>query len=522
MDPVQLLARAYGEEDKVGTVGKDTYGHNCLTSHDVQAALRAGGANLMYGELLPAGLCKMLDAQHLSVPLKTEASTGGVELVLELGMGTGKIAMQVWLERAVQMVIGVELAASRTVVGVEAMHSLCATQGDRFSMGSDGATDCAGGGAATATSTASRACSPPRASVVEGSTGTGAGADRRLDFRTGDMFDPRVLALSEIRAAQAVIIQTCVPSTLFLKLARLLMQLSLGCKVVLFDSVDTIWHHALAQQHAEDMDAVRGGADDRGDDGDDVGAADGASGGIDQACVRVPVSAPLRQMACNTDEDADRFATSWSPTRGHHFHVYERVVECEATQQPVGDKAPSGAKQGASAGACTGTAGGDGSGDAARTEDAPASAAVAVGAAVEVLYSWLPTDTEEVQMFDGTEQWFRGWVTGLSVDVADGQSEDTEEAKEKPAKAPATTYCVLYDDGDVEENVPAWRMRVSAAAESRDDGDADAAVEVGGRSSPASTPARPAGARLVVTPPPAPTRDESSSDQPINTKEGSS
>ena len=125
MDPVQLLARAYGEEDKVGTVGKDTYGHNCLTSHDVQAALRAGGANLMYGELLPAGLCKMLDAQHLSVPLKTEASTGGVELVLELGMGTGKIAMQVWLERAVQMVIGVELAASRTVVGVEAMHSLC-------------------------------------------------------------------------------------------------------------------------------------------------------------------------------------------------------------------------------------------------------------------------------------------------------------------------------------------------------------------------------------------------------------
>ena len=516
MADIDLLRSAYGEEDAVGTVGKDTYGHNCLTSYDVHAALKAGGANLMYGELLPAGLDKMLDAQHLSVPLKAEASTGEVELVLELGMGTGKVAMQMWLERAVQVVIGVELAASRTVVGVEAMHTLCAMPGDRFTLRSDNAVGCIGDGTAADTAddivaATSNPSTSPRSAVVEAGMN---GTERRLEFRTGDMFDPQVLAPSEVRAARAVIIQTCVPSTLFLKLARLLMQISPGCKVVLFDSVETIWDHALAQQTTEDAVCGSGGDHVDGSGDDVIGAVDEMHGPIAQLCARVPALAPLQQLACNVDEDTDRFATSWSPTRGHHFHVYERIANCEVAQQPVRDEATSRTTQGTSAGELgTGktftSAGGVASSGTAPTEDAPARAArtIAVGTAVEVLYSWLPTDTEEVQMFDGTEQWFRGWVTGVQVDVGitDHQS-DGQKAAQKPTKS-ATTYCVLYDDGDVEENVPGWRMRVPAEAKSCDDGDVGATVKTEGCNSLDCTPARPAGARLVVTPPPAPAND---------------
>ena len=130
------------------------------------------------------------------------------------------------------------------------------------------------------------------------------------------------------------------------------------------------------------------------------------------------------------------------------------------------------------------------------------------GTAVEVLYSWLPTDQEAVQMFDGTEQWFRGWITGARC-VATGDNDRAGEhglgcGGNHDVAGARWLYCVLYDDGDVEEDVPMWRMRTAGGAT-----EADARASATHQTAdPSKLSVLPAGARLVVTPPPVPSSEQ--------------
>jgi hypothetical protein len=57
--------------------------------HPTWAAKRSALA-AQYGELLPEGVDKMLDAQHL------DGRNGA--FLLDLGMGLGKLAIQAWLQ----------------------------------------------------------------------------------------------------------------------------------------------------------------------------------------------------------------------------------------------------------------------------------------------------------------------------------------------------------------------------------------------------------------------------------------
>ena len=83
-----------------------------LFSHRLETGL------LTYGELLPAGVnklfgCDLLDASNASI-------------VLDLGMGTGKVLMQAFLGSWTNLktMVGVELAKSRYLLGEAAMRRL--------------------------------------------------------------------------------------------------------------------------------------------------------------------------------------------------------------------------------------------------------------------------------------------------------------------------------------------------------------------------------------------------------------
>ena len=66
-------------------IGYNTDGHKCVTAEDVEIA-KQHGSSLLYGEVLPSSVVKMLDSRHL------DASTASV--LFDLGSGTGKLAMQ--------------------------------------------------------------------------------------------------------------------------------------------------------------------------------------------------------------------------------------------------------------------------------------------------------------------------------------------------------------------------------------------------------------------------------------------
>lgn len=52
---------------------------------DVEEA-KATGSSLLYGEVLPEGVCKLLDSNH--------ADAANARVLVDLGMGTGKLCLQ--------------------------------------------------------------------------------------------------------------------------------------------------------------------------------------------------------------------------------------------------------------------------------------------------------------------------------------------------------------------------------------------------------------------------------------------
>lgn len=86
--------------------GHRTRGHLCLTEQDRYIAKKGQQGNLLYGEVLPRGLNKAFDKYHLDAGTATS--------LVDLGMGTGKVAIQAFLQyRNLSFVYGIELSAGR-------------------------------------------------------------------------------------------------------------------------------------------------------------------------------------------------------------------------------------------------------------------------------------------------------------------------------------------------------------------------------------------------------------------------
>ena len=77
------LDEAYGH--RVSELGYETEGHLCLTDADVEVA-KVARSSLLYGEVLPHGVVKVLDDKHLNAATSRH--------LFDLGSGTGKLCMQ--------------------------------------------------------------------------------------------------------------------------------------------------------------------------------------------------------------------------------------------------------------------------------------------------------------------------------------------------------------------------------------------------------------------------------------------
>merc|ERR1740121_855915 len=117
-----LLMVAFGEDD-VGGTGLLLQGHQAEArkgKHEVDG----NDVNFLYGELLPESVSLAFE--------RLGANFGGS--ILELGMGTGKVALQAFLQCPnAQQVVGVELSSTRYDIAVAAAARLASVHGDRFS-----------------------------------------------------------------------------------------------------------------------------------------------------------------------------------------------------------------------------------------------------------------------------------------------------------------------------------------------------------------------------------------------------
>jgi len=85
------------------------------------------GASLLFGEILPSGVSKLLDKQHL------DASTATT--LVDLGCGMSKLILQSFLEYPnLNKVVGIELCRSRFLLGVNSLKILAAANPSIFNI----------------------------------------------------------------------------------------------------------------------------------------------------------------------------------------------------------------------------------------------------------------------------------------------------------------------------------------------------------------------------------------------------
>lgn len=97
------LYKIYGSN--IQETGHLTQGHLCLSNKDEENA-KISASSLLYGELLPRGLNKAMQKNRLYFSQSS--------VVFELGMGTGKIAIQSFLQYLnLKYVFGIELSKNR-------------------------------------------------------------------------------------------------------------------------------------------------------------------------------------------------------------------------------------------------------------------------------------------------------------------------------------------------------------------------------------------------------------------------
>jgi len=270
--PPEILAAlqlAFGG-DLVGETGYDLAATRCCSAAE-KAEAKARGSSLLYGELLPDGVTKAMSPERLGGSLPSAPASGSHgAVVLELGHGSGKVAMQVWMQYPqVSHVYGVELVPSRYAISAAGLHKLLVQRPEAYRQ--------------LDPSPVPATCDPDAAGeavcLQEQSTG------RRLEFRCADFF---AVGLDLAVRADAIFFAVHIPCKLFPQLCQTLAKAKEGCRLFSYHSLDSIWWS-------------------------------------DEPC-------PFRQCEENVPE-TDTFSTSWSP-QGYRFYVYvcDRTQKVPAIQ----------------------------------------------------------------------------------------------------------------------------------------------------------------------------------------------
>jgi len=202
---LSTLVQAFGAQ--VGETGYEIAAAKC-TSEAEKAEARERGSSLLYGELLPDGVSKVLQPTRLGGSL-----ANGEGKVLELGMGSGKVALQFFLQcRGASHIMGIELLRSRFEIAEAALLQLVAGLPGAFRICSH---------------------SPGENICVEE-----LASQRRAEFRCADFFS---LGLDLCGRTDAIVFAVNIPCRLFPKLCEHFAGAKEGCRLFSYHSLDTIW-----------------------------------------------------------------------------------------------------------------------------------------------------------------------------------------------------------------------------------------------------------------------------------------
>lgn len=209
------LQLAFGDQ-LVGETGYDLAATRCCSDEE-KAAAKARGSSLLYGELLPDGVSKAMSSGRLGGSL-----LAGGGLVLELGSGSGKVAMQVWMQYPqVAHVLGVELVPSRYEISAVALRQLAGKRPEAFRL---------------APPTPVPACCDAAAAGEAVCLQDGTG--RRLEFRCADFF---AVGLDLAVRADVIFFAVHIPCKLFPQLSQTLSKAKEGCRLFSYHSLESIW-----------------------------------------------------------------------------------------------------------------------------------------------------------------------------------------------------------------------------------------------------------------------------------------
>ena len=240
--------------------GHKTKGHICVTESDkVNSKNPDARGSLLYGELLPRGANKAFGQSHL------QCADPCTKVLFDLGMGTGKIAIQAFLQyRNLEYVYGIELSEGRFRVAEEYVVRMVQLLGvELYSI--------------------ERHPSGRRITVNEVTVREGRG--RKLVFECGDMF-----TVQNIAEADVVMMETDIPLNLHSKLCCMLNDMKPGSRTLSYLDLRKIWPYD-------------------------------------------PFT--FRQISSNRHL-SDRFPTSWSVQRGHHFFLWQKTISAQLVPSNLG------------------------------------------------------------------------------------------------------------------------------------------------------------------------------------------
>jgi len=241
-------------------------GYECVTTADEKLA-QSKESCLLYGEFMPSGVCKVMDADHLNAD---DASS-----FYDLGMGLGKLCIQAFLMYpTLKMVVGVELARSRYAIAAEAVRRLHSMAPQIYRLDD---------------TVASR----DLIRLVHG--------ERCLEFRCGDLFDTADVATADIVACELDI-----PVASFERFVRLLASLKTGARLVTLKQLEKFYETLAAQQQSRSKAANKPAK-------------------TSTASPKKTIDMPF------VLRNRDMFSTSWNPVVGHPLGVWIKTESAAAS-----------------------------------------------------------------------------------------------------------------------------------------------------------------------------------------------
>jgi hypothetical protein len=171
---------------------------------------QAQGASLLFGEVLPHGVSKIFDMDHLQ--------GAKARVFYDLGSGPGKMALQAWFEFPnIDKIVAVELCESRYKSGVKAMQRLCKAWGHIFSFKEHND-------------------KYVELTMIHEKDSTGK-ANRVLHFHNQNLFK----FADDAKEADCVMLETDFPKETEADLTRLLGKFKPGCRVLLYKKVPYVY-----------------------------------------------------------------------------------------------------------------------------------------------------------------------------------------------------------------------------------------------------------------------------------------